>query len=172
MKNKISVQLYTLREACQKDFPGVLRELASIGYGAVEFAGYNGYDPAELKAVLAETGLRVSGMHCGVTDLLDDTERVISEARMFDTVNLICTGVWGDIQNEDGYRTVKRKFNELAGRLQAEGLRISYHNHAFEFDTIVDGVDALSYLLEPAPDNFILGEPDVYWLKKGGARSA
>ena len=168
MKNKISVQLYTLREQCAADFPGVLRELASIGYSAVQMAGLNGYDPQLLKAVLAETGLRVSGLHYSADEMLNETERVMSEAALFGTPDIVCAGIWGEYQNESGYRTIKRRFNELANRVQAEGLRVSYHNHAFEFDTTVDGKDALSFLIEAAADNAILAEPDVYWLKKGG----
>lgn len=168
MKNKISVQLYTLREQCEKDLPGVLRELAHIGYGAVQFAGFHGYDPALLKSVLAETGLRVSGLHYGADALLTESERLIAEANLFGTPDIVCAGIGGEYRNEDGYRTIKRRFNELANRVQAEGLRISYHNHAFEFDTSVDGKDGLSFLIEAAADNRILAEPDVYWLKKGG----
>ena len=38
----ISIQLYTLREECAKDFFGVLRTLAEIGYAGVETAGLHG----------------------------------------------------------------------------------------------------------------------------------
>ncbi|MFB9277637.1 sugar phosphate isomerase/epimerase family protein [Cohnella cellulosilytica] len=168
MKQKISVQLYTLREECAADFPGVLRKLAQIGYGAVQFAGFHGYDPALLRSVLEETGLRVSGLHYGGDNLLNETDRVIEEAKFFGTPDIVCSSIGADQRNEAGYRALKRRLNELAGRLQSEGLRLSYHNHAFEFETTVDGKDALSYLIAPDADNIILAEPDVYWLKKGG----
>lgn len=168
MKNKISVQLYTLREQCAADFPGVLRELSRIGYSAVQFAGFHGYDQALLRSVLEETGLRVSGLHYGGDQLLNEPERAIAEAKYFGTPDIVCAGIGGDSRDEAGYRTLKLRFNELADRLRSEGLRISYHNHAFEFDTTVDGKDALSYLIAPEADNILLAEPDVYWLKKGG----
>ncbi|THF79883.1 sugar phosphate isomerase/epimerase family protein [Cohnella fermenti] len=168
MRNKISVQLYTLREACAADFPGVLRELASVGYSAVQFAGFHGYDPQLLRSVLEETGLKVSGLHYGGAELLDDPERVIGEAKLFGTPDIVCAGIGPEYRNEEGYRTIKRRFNELAERVSSEGLRISYHNHAFEFETEVDGKDGLSYLIAPEADNLLLAEPDVYWLKKGG----
>lgn len=168
MKHKISVQLYTLREQCAADFPGTLRKLAQIGYSGVQFAGYHGHDPASLKAIIEESGLQVSGLHVGESELLNDWERLIAEAKLFGTPDIVCAGIGTDSRNEDGYRSVKRRFNEIASRLQSEGLRVSYHNHAFEFDTIVDGKDGLSFLIEAAEDNLILAEPDVYWLKKGG----
>lgn len=46
---------------------------------------------------------------------------------------------------------------------------MSYHNHAFEFETQIEGENALKYLLEPLSDNKVLAEIDVYWVKKGGA---
>ena len=38
MKRPLSVQLYSLREAAQKDFVRVLKRVADIGYKAVELA--------------------------------------------------------------------------------------------------------------------------------------
>ncbi|MDF2715204.1 MAG: xylose isomerase [Paenibacillus sp.] len=168
MKNKISIQLYTLREQCEADFPGVIRELAQIGYKAVQLAGFHGYEPTLLKAVIEEVGLQVSGLHYSSDDLLNDSDRLIREAKLFGTPDIICAGIGSTLRDENGYRLVKHQFNELANRIKGEGLRVSYHNHDFEFQTIIDGKDAFSYLIEPKPDNAILAEPDVYWLKKGG----
>ena len=41
----LSIQLYTLRDQVQGDFPAVLRQVAEIGYQAVEFAGLHGHKP-------------------------------------------------------------------------------------------------------------------------------
>ena len=40
MKRALAVQLYSLREEAQKDFVGVLKKVADIGYQAVEPAGF------------------------------------------------------------------------------------------------------------------------------------
>src|SRR4051812_28688256 len=37
---EIACQLYTLRDLAQRDFPAMAREVARIGYSAVELAGY------------------------------------------------------------------------------------------------------------------------------------
>ena len=39
---KIGLQLYTVRDACEKDFPGTLKAVAAAGFSGVEFAGYWG----------------------------------------------------------------------------------------------------------------------------------
>lgn len=168
MKQKTAVQLYTLREECQADFPKVLRELKRMGWAGVQFAGFHSYDPQELAAVVKETGLKAAGMHVGYQRFVEELEQLIAEARLFGTQDLICPSIPADLRNAEGYREVKRKLNEAAVRLQKENLRLSYHNHAFEFETDVDGQNALAYLLQPVPDNLLLAELDVYWVKRGG----
>lgn len=168
MREKIALQLFTLREACKTDFPGVLRQVSQMGYAGVQFAGFHGFDPVELKGVMRETGLRAAGMHVGWDDLVERTDKAIADAKLMETPDIICPVLKPDVRTEEGYREVKRQLNEIAKRLRQEGCRLSYHNHAFEFETQIEGKDALSYLLAPAPDNDILAELDVYWLQKGG----
>ncbi len=168
MKEKIAVQLYTLRDECAADFPGVLREISQMGYAGVQFAGFHGHEPKALKSILDETGLKAAGLHVGLQELLERSEEVAAAAEALGTVDVICPSLPAAIQNEAGYRQLKRDLNELASRWSERGLRLSYHNHAFEFETTLDGKDALSFLLEPAADNGILAELDVYWLRKGG----
>src|SRR5215204_4964724 len=66
-ENPIAVQLYTVREAAGEDFPGTLRRLADGDARAVEFAGYGGMPIPELRALLDELGMRVSGSHVPLT---------------------------------------------------------------------------------------------------------
>ena len=38
----IALQLYSVRKDCEADLPGVLKQVAEMGYEGVEFAGYYG----------------------------------------------------------------------------------------------------------------------------------
>lgn len=169
MREKFAAQLYTLREELKKDFPNVLRELKKMGWPAVQISGLHGYEPGEISDVLAETGLKTAGIHIGLDVLRDDLDAAMEQARIFKTRDLVCPFLVPDYRNAEGYRNLKRTLNEVAGKAAAEGFRISYHNHNFEFETTIDGKSALEYLLEPSADNRILAEIDVYWVKKGGA---
>ncbi|CAG7657591.1 sugar phosphate isomerase/epimerase family protein [Paenibacillus allorhizosphaerae] len=168
MIHKLAVQLYTLREECRNDFPQLLRELKRMGWAGVQMAGYYHYDPAELASVLRETGLQTAGMHVGLKMITDQPEQAIEEARLFGTTDIICPGIPPEQRTETGYREIKQALNEAASVMNKSGLRLSYHNHAFEFDAPVDGVSALEFLLEPLPNNRILAEIDVYWVQKAG----
>ena len=69
---KIGVQLYSVRDDCAKDLPGTLKALAKIGFTGVEFAGYYGHTPAELKKMLDDNGLKCYGTHVSMEDLTGD----------------------------------------------------------------------------------------------------
>jgi len=49
MLRPLAVQLYSLREKAEKDFVGVLKKVAEIGYKAVEPAGFWNLRPSEFK---------------------------------------------------------------------------------------------------------------------------
>ncbi|MDF2938465.1 MAG: xylose isomerase [Paenibacillaceae bacterium] len=168
MERKTAVQLYTVREECQTDFPYVLRQLKQMGWGGVQFAGYHGMDPQELAAILKELGLQTAGLHVGYKRFLEEPDKLIQEARILNTRDLVCSSTPADLRTPEGYAEVRRALNEAAVRLKREDMRLSYHNHAFELETMVEGRTALDYLLEPTRDNLVLAELDVYWVKKGG----
>src|ERR1043166_9313814 len=54
----IGLQLYTVRDDCAKDFPGVLKAVAKMGYSGVEFAGYYGRTAQELRKMLDDDHLK------------------------------------------------------------------------------------------------------------------
>jgi sugar phosphate isomerase/epimerase len=168
MRNQLAVQLFTLREECKADFPKVLRQMKEMGWAGVQMAGYHGYDPAELAALITELGMQTAGLHIGFNDLIGNLEQAVRDAELFQTKDLVCSSPPPDKRDEEGYRMIKRALNEAAAAVQEKGLRLSYHNHAFEFDVTVDGISALEHILEPSESNLILAEPDVYWVKKGG----
>src|SRR2546421_1489085 len=64
-KRKVSIglELYSLREECKTDLPGMLAAVSKIGYQGVEFAGYHGRSAAELKKMLDDNGLVACGTH-------------------------------------------------------------------------------------------------------------
>lgn len=168
MKHKFAAQLYTLRNELEQDFPGVLRELKKMGWGGVQISGLRGHSAEEIAAVLKETGLGTAGMHVAYADLLNDLDTLLNQVRLFNTCDLVCPNLAKELQNEEGYREVRKNLNEVAAKIAPLGFRLSYHNHAFEFNTTIEGNNALEYLLEPVADNLLLAEVDVYWVKKAG----
>src|SRR3954454_25142158 len=70
-RDKISVQLYTLRDQLAIDLEGSLAELAQIGYTRVEHARSVGRTAAEFRAALDAAGLRATSGHVAIPQPFD-----------------------------------------------------------------------------------------------------
>ena len=68
---RISIQLYTLRNQLAIDLPGTLAALAAIGYRRVEHAGFVGRTATAFKAALDAAGLWASSGHVGIPQPFD-----------------------------------------------------------------------------------------------------
>jgi len=165
----ISIQLYSVREEAAKDFPGVLRKIADMGYVGVEFAGLHGMTPAAVRAVLDELGLVASSTH-GPLPTPKNVDEVVETARVLGYTRHISG--FGPQQFETVESTLEAaaKAQQAAELLKPHGLTFGLHNHWWEFSNVFDGKYAHQILMEAAPDVF--AEIDTYWVKVGGADPA
>ncbi|SVA65779.1 uncharacterized protein METZ01_LOCUS118633, partial [marine metagenome] len=70
----VALQMYTVRDVCEKDFVGALRQVADIGYEGVELAGSYGLDAEVLRDILVDVNLKCVGSHTG----FDDIDQVVT----------------------------------------------------------------------------------------------
>ncbi|WP_338787045.1 sugar phosphate isomerase/epimerase [Metabacillus sp. FJAT-53654] len=167
MEHKFAAQLYTLREELKEGIRPLFKTLKEMGWAGVQISALpKDYDQNEVAIALKENNLQAAGMHISLDRLKDNLNGVLKEADLYGTKDIILPSVAPELQNQSGFKEIKQTLNRIA--MEAPEYRISYHNHAFEFDIEIDGQDALRYLLEPTNDNKILAEIDVYWLKKAG----
>ena len=165
----IGLQLYTVRSLMARDFDGTLARIADVGYREVEFAGYFGRTPAQVREALARHGLRAPSTHIALP--ADDAawQRTLDEAKAIghDWVTI----AWLDAPlraTPDDWARVADRFNSLAHRANRVGLRFAYHNHDFEF-TRVGGSTLFDTLLARTDPALVDLEMDVYWVTKAGA---
>jgi sugar phosphate isomerase/epimerase len=159
----LSVQLWTVREDLAGNLDEVLRQLAGIGYGAVEPFDVVS-DPAGLRASLDAAGLVAPSVH----------GRLERGASLFEGARTVGAGtVYVAYQPPERFATVDN-VRDLAAELRAfaetaagYGLRVGYHNHDFELSTILDGRTALEVLAGLTGDDVLL-EVDIYWAATGG----
>jgi sugar phosphate isomerase/epimerase len=162
----IALQLYTLREDMTRDYVGTLKEVAKLGYPAVQPYGYGGLAAKELRRVLDDLGLKVAGNHIGLDRLENNLDEEIEINQTLGNRDLVCPGLYPEARRAGGVDTYRRfgeLFARIAERCEAAGLRFSYHNHAFEFEKI-DGQYPLDILMGAAGKTHL--EPDVYWIIK------
>ncbi len=134
-KIPISVQLYSVRDLCGKDFDGTLAELAKLGFAGVEFAGYHNYagKAKELRAKLDELGLKAAATHIGTNTLRPaELQKTIDFHKEIGCKYLIVPGD-GAFTNPDKNKELADFFNETAAKLKPLGMACGYHNHTGEF---------------------------------------
>ena len=137
---QIGLQLYSVREDCKRDLPGVLAAVAKMGYKGVEFAGY--YDRAAkvLRKMLDDNGLVCCGTHTGLDTLLgDNLARTIEFNQTLGNKYLVAPGLPGKYRSShQAWLDTAKLFNELAEKVKPHGMLVGYHNHSVEF-TAMDG---------------------------------
>ncbi len=165
------MQLYTVRDALERDFTGTLSAIAKLGFQGVELAGIDGgMPPAELKTFLAGLGLEVAGFHVSIETLEADLASQISKANTLGTPYLVCP--WlpeSRYASTERWRETFAVLDRLANTCHANGTVLAYHNHVFEFEHRVGDEFALDALFASAPR--VQAELDVAWAHAGGVGS-
>jgi sugar phosphate isomerase/epimerase len=136
-KIPIGLQLYSIREQCAKDLPGMLKAVSAIGYKGVEFAGYHGRSAKELRTILDDNGLVACGTHTGYeTVQADKLQATIEFNRTIGNKFLIIP--WMEGKTKEQWLEKAKLFNELAEKVKPEGMFVGYHAHAHDFEKFGD----------------------------------
>jgi sugar phosphate isomerase/epimerase len=136
----IGLQLYSVRDDCAKDFPGMIKAVAKMGFTGVEFAGYYGKSAKELKQMLDENGLKCYGTHIGLDTLMgDDLLKTVEFNQILGNKMLIVPWIPEERRNTKAKIIETAKlFSDISAKLKPYGMYIGYHNHMEEFKP-VDG---------------------------------
>jgi sugar phosphate isomerase/epimerase len=165
----IALQLYTVRDETAHDFAGTLRQVAALGYHAVECAGYGNLSGSELLTLLGETGLRAPASHCLRLDMSE--EQLAHElvfARQIGCEYVVIPWIGLERCTSTPLATLAQQLEATGRRAREAGLQLLYHNHAYSFERLQNAhllLDALLAACDPA----LLGlELDVYWAAYAG----
>ena len=171
------LQLYTLRSLMARDVERTLAAVARIGYGEVEFAGYFGRSPAEIRTALEAEGLTAPAVHLSLEELRSRFDAAVDAAAEIGHRYLVLPYLAGPERPGgdgatgsdlvDGYRRLADEFNRLGARCREAGLLFAYHNHDFELEE-VNGLRLLDVMVENTDPELVRYEVDFYWLVHGG----
>lgn len=161
-----SVQLYSVRDAMERDLSGTIARLADIGFTHVEPYAF-AERTEELAAAFTAAGVSAPSGHAAVIDA-DDPARIFDAAERLGINAVIDPFVpserWQSI--DDAHRLAER-VNELQTLAAARGLRFGYHNHQWEFANRVQGRPVYEHFVEHLNFDVIL-ELDAFWSTVGG----
>ncbi len=167
---KIGLQLYTLRDETAKDFAGTLRQVAEMGYEGVEFAGYGDASAEEMRDLLNELGLVAFGSHVSLQRLEENLDEEIAYLKTVGATYVICPYLTAEhlAGGEAFWRELFVKFKGFGERLRAEGLVFAYHNHAFEFESKIDGEFIFDAMYSSVDADLLQVEIDLGWVQYAG----
>ncbi|WP_369372165.1 sugar phosphate isomerase/epimerase family protein [Promicromonospora sp. Populi] len=168
--SRIGLVGYTVRATMPTDAEGTLSALAACGFQNIEPSGsagnFYGYSAAELAPLTEEAGFDVPSLGVSLSNLQNDLDLVVSEAHAIGARYVRISGS-GDWTLAD-YSRIAAILNEVGERLAAEGIRVAYHNHGFEFGTAENGVTGYDVLVRETNPAFVAMELDVYWAASAG----
>lgn len=166
--DRIGIQLYTVRNDMEKDFEGTLSKIAGIGYKEVEFAGYFGHSPSDVRALLDRLQITAPSAHGPLTMLTDNWQKTIDDAKVMGHEYLIVAYLNDDQRKSlDDYRRHADLFNSAGEIARKSGVKLGYHNHDFEFQPM-DGKIPYDLLLERTDPKLVKLEMDLFWITNAG----
>jgi sugar phosphate isomerase/epimerase len=162
----LGVQLYSVRERLGGELPATLTRLAELGFSHVE--PYDILtDTGRLKSAASAAGLQIVSVHAKITEL--DADRVLDAAAELGAQTVIVPWVApATFTDTDRIATLADAMASAADQAAARGMCVGYHNHDFEFATMVGGRPAYDLLVERLDPRVVL-ELDTFWASVGGA---
>jgi len=131
----IGLELYSLRDQCKTDLPGMLAAVSKIGYKGVEFAGYHGRTAKELRKMLDDNGIVACGTHTPYESVLGDKlKETVEFNQAIGNKFLIVPSMTA--RSKQDWLAKAKLFNELADKVKSAGMWVGYHAHAHDFQKV------------------------------------
>lgn len=168
---RIGIQLYTVRDAMKTDFEGTIAKVAATGYKEVEFAGYFGHSPKDVRAILDKNGLTAPSCHVDYNLVEKKWPETIEAAKIVGHNYIICP--WIDEKQRaepGGWKRAADLFNKAGEVSKKAGIQFGYHNHSFEFESAETLAGKLPYdfFLAEFDPKFVTMELDLCWISVAG----
>jgi|SRR5947209_10870473 len=174
----VGLELYTVRDAMQTDFEGVLAKIASFGYKEVEPAsGYNNLQPKDFRALLDRYGLTAPSTHSGPPPG-DTIEARLEGAQVMgfkylENFGRPAGGGGGGGRGGPSSESIKRQaqaLNENGKVAQKFGIKMIVHNHTGEFQPLPDKPEIRPYdiLLAETDPALVAMQLDIGWASVAG----
>jgi len=164
-RQKIGLQLYTVRRQAEADLPKTLAAVRAAGYDEVELY-WNVYrhSAPELKGMIADAGLSAPSGHFDYTGL----EGKLDYARELGVNYVVCPMLPKSMWNSaKGFHDAAEQFNRWGEKVQKMGMTFGFHNHNYEFQQF-GGETGFDILMKNTDPKLVRLEMDCYWVTQAG----
>lgn len=173
---RVGIQLYSVRDAMMKDPAGTLKKLADMGYQHVEHANYvnrkfYGWTAKEFKKVLDDLGLQMPSGHTVMTsahwdtatnDFTDVWKYTVEDAAAMGQKFVISPWMDENVRHDtDLLKRTMDQFNKSGELCQKYNMKFGYHNHDFEFTTMVGDIRLFDYIMQNTDPNRVSQQLDI-----------
>jgi sugar phosphate isomerase/epimerase len=174
---EIGLQLYTIRDAMDKDVPGSLKKVSEIGYKYIELAGYADgkfykYEPIEFRKMVNDLGMEILSSHtqvegAGVT--LDNAKKMAEDHAKLGVKYCLQPWIVEEMRTTiASYQRMAANWNQIGEIMKEFGMQFGYHNHNFEFGTLEGKIPYFDVMLADLDKNLVTMELDIFWTTKAG----
>ncbi len=184
-KEILGVQLYSVRDDMKNDPLGTLKQISAMGYKYVEHANYVDrkfytYSAADFKKVLDDQGLQMPSGHTkfgkehwdeAKKDFTDSWKYTVEDAAIVGQHYVISP--WLDEglrKNMNELKSFLELFNKNGELCKKSGMKFGYHNHDFEFSTMIEGKRLYDIILASTDPKLVAQQMDIGNMYGAGGR--
>ena len=160
---KYGLQMYSVRDTASENFELALKKVAEMGYDMVESAGFFNHSAEEVKAMLDHYGLTLCSTRTPYRELFEKFEDTLEFHKKVGCKDIILPSA--PIVTKESIDYTVACINRYQPIIEAEGMRLHYHNHSREFWKNKDGLVAEDEL---AKRTNVMFELDTFWVFNAG----
>ena len=170
--DRVGLELYSVRHAMQKDPEGTLAAVRAAGYTDVELLwsmNNFGRTPQQVKATLAQVGLRAPSAHINPMMLTKDWDKALETAEFLGHQYLIVPDFSSSAKTLDDWKAWADRFNTAGAAARREGIWLAFHNEPYHlkpmdgkipYDVFVERTDPKVVRLQLDIGNMVMGGGD------------
>lgn len=148
VKLPLGFQVWTIKDALVKDFPGTLKMMNGLGYKSMEMCSPPGYEssgfgpllklkPREMKQIINDAGLICESSHYTMGEFRNNLDERISFALESGQKQMILSSFWLPKEATlDDWKKAADELNKMGEKSKKAGIPMGFHNHHMEFDKI------------------------------------
>jgi sugar phosphate isomerase/epimerase len=162
---RIGLQLWTVRDACDRDLERVLRTVGAQGFDGVELFQLHGHTAEEVRAWLDLANLVAVGRHVRLEMIESELSELVEELGVLGAERAAIG--WVDPDALERPDEVVERLADAARAARDRGIRLGFHNHWTE-PVPVDGGPSFLDLLRQLPSDLLWLELDLGWVWQAG----
>jgi len=162
---RVGLQLWTIREECDRDLERALRTVGAQGYDGVELFQLHGHDVQQVREWLDAADLVAAGRHVRLESIDSELPQLAEELRVLGTDRAAIAWIEPDALARP--EEVLESVRDAARAARDLGIRLGFHNHWVEPVAAGDGPSFLDRL-RGLPSELLWLELDLGWVWQAG----